>query len=195
MFPRKSTGTPFYDPEVAIVKFNSFWTIELEPGYSLFATHPVNRADLPFRLLTGIVDSDRFTDVGILFPAVWTDANFEGVLPRGTPVAQCFPILREALDLQVPAFLRGRSGALPIHREPPALASRRISAAISCAARAFKPQASAAVELSSAKGGLSSLTSALGRCDRKYRAGDASRVDRKPSRRRDRRSSADSGPG
>ncbi len=83
--PAQVTGTPFFDPEVAIVKFNSFWTIELEPGYSLFATHPVNRADLPFRLLTGVVDCDRFTDVGILFPAVWADPNFEGVLPRGTP--------------------------------------------------------------------------------------------------------------
>ena len=57
--------------EDAIVKFNSFWTIELEPGYSLFATHPVNREDLPFRLLTGLVDSDRFSEVGILFPAEW----------------------------------------------------------------------------------------------------------------------------
>ncbi len=25
----------------AAIKFNSFWTIELEPGWSLFATHPV----------------------------------------------------------------------------------------------------------------------------------------------------------
>ena len=83
--PAQVAGTPFFDPEVAIVKFNSFWTIELEPGHSLFATHPVNRADLPFRLLTGVVDCDRFTDVGILFPAVWTDTNFDGVLPRGTP--------------------------------------------------------------------------------------------------------------
>jgi hypothetical protein len=102
--PAQVTGTPFYDPDVAIVKFNSFWTIELEPGYSLFATHPVNRADLPFRLLTGVVDCDRFTDVGILFPAVWTDANFEGLLPRGTPIAQCFPILRDALELQFQPF-------------------------------------------------------------------------------------------
>src|ERR1700729_1602179 len=37
--PAQVMGTPFYDPDVAIVKFNSFWTIELEPGYSLFATH------------------------------------------------------------------------------------------------------------------------------------------------------------
>jgi hypothetical protein len=55
-------------------------------------------------LLTGVVDCDRFTDVGILFPAVWTDANFDGVLPRGTPIAQCFPILREALALEFQAF-------------------------------------------------------------------------------------------
>jgi hypothetical protein len=102
--PAQVTGTPFFDPDVAIVKFNSFWTIELEPGYSLFATHPVNRADLPFRLLTGIVDCDRFSDVGVLFPAVWTKPEFEGVLPRGTPVAQCFPIVREALALDCEAF-------------------------------------------------------------------------------------------
>ena len=59
--PAQATGTPFFSPDVAIVKFNSFWTIELEPGYSLFATHPINRADLPFRTLTGLVDCDRFT--------------------------------------------------------------------------------------------------------------------------------------
>lgn len=97
--PAQVTGTPFHDPARAIVKFNSFWTIELEAGYSLFATHPVNRADLPFRLLTGLVDSDRFSDVGILFPAVWVDPGFRGVLPAGTPVAQCFPVARDVAEL------------------------------------------------------------------------------------------------
>ena len=92
-------GTPMAAAPRALIKFNSFWTIELEPGYSLFATHPVNRDDLPFRTLTGMVDSDRFTAVGILFPATWTDPGFEGVLPAGTPVAQCFPISREAMAL------------------------------------------------------------------------------------------------
>jgi hypothetical protein len=97
--PAQVTGTPFHDANRTVIKFNSFWTIELESGYSLFATHPVNRADLPFRLLTGVVDADRFSDVGILFPAVWTDPNYDGVLPAGTPVAQCFPVSREALEL------------------------------------------------------------------------------------------------
>src|SRR5277367_3028671 len=64
----------------------------------------VNRADLPFRLLTGLVDCDRFRDVGVLFPAVWMNPEFEGIVPRGTPVAQCFPVAREALDLVCEAF-------------------------------------------------------------------------------------------
>ena len=102
--PAQVSGTPFHRDDRAIVKFNSFWTVELEPGYSLFATHPVNRDDLPFRLLTGMVDSDRFTDVGILFPAMWIDPGFEGVLGRGTPIAQCFPVPRVPLDLQCRAF-------------------------------------------------------------------------------------------
>ena len=97
-------GTPFHQPGQVVVKFNSFWTIELEPGWSLFAMHPVNRADLPFRLLGGLVDADRFHDVGILFPAVWLDASFSGVLPRGMPVAQCIAVRREAPVLDFRGF-------------------------------------------------------------------------------------------
>lgn len=105
--PAQVVATPFHAPGQLIVKFNSFWTVELEPGWSLFATHPVNRADLPFRLLTGLVDADRFSDVGILFPALWTDPSFTGTLPRGTPVAQCFPVPREAPTLVCEPFDAG----------------------------------------------------------------------------------------
>ena len=97
--PEQITGAPLQSHGRTVIKFNSFWTIELEPGYSLFATHPVNRSDLPFRTLTGLVDCDRFNTVGILFPATWEVPDFEGVLPAGTPVAQCFPVARAALDL------------------------------------------------------------------------------------------------
>jgi len=102
--PAQVEGTPLHQPDRALVKFNSFWTVELEPGWSLFATHPVNRTDLPFRLLSGLVDADRFHDIGILFPAVWTDRDFDGVLPRGTPVAQCFPVPRAPLHLELATF-------------------------------------------------------------------------------------------
>jgi hypothetical protein len=60
----------------------------------LFA-HPANRADLPFTTLTGLVDCDTFFDSPINFPARWHDAGFNGVLPKGTPVAQCLPVKRE----------------------------------------------------------------------------------------------------
>ena len=95
---------PFAKDGQAAIKFNSFWTIELEPGWSLFATHPVNRDDLPFRLISGLVDSDRFHDGGINFPAIWTRSDFSGVLPRGTPVAQCFAVPREAPELEFECF-------------------------------------------------------------------------------------------
>jgi hypothetical protein len=94
---------PFATGEAAI-KFNSFWTVELEPGWSLFATHPVNRDDLPFRLISGLVDSDRFHDGGINFPAIWRQPEFSGVLPRGTPVAQCFAVPRVAAELVFECF-------------------------------------------------------------------------------------------
>jgi hypothetical protein len=59
-------------------------------------THPVNRTDLPFTTLTGLVDCDSFHDSPLNFPARWHDADFNGVLPKGTPVAQCLPVKREA---------------------------------------------------------------------------------------------------
>ena len=94
--PEQIAGSPLARGAQSAIKFNSFWTIELEAGWSLMAVHPINRDDLPFRLVTGLVDADRFNAVGINFPAVWLDADFSGLLPRGTPIAQCFAVPREA---------------------------------------------------------------------------------------------------
>ena len=91
------TGTPLLDDDRFLIKFNNFWTIELPAGYSLLVTHPINRHDLPFVTLTGLVDADRYHDNFIQFPARWRDPDFSGVLPRGTPVAQCLPLKREHL--------------------------------------------------------------------------------------------------
>lgn len=102
--PAQVSGTPFQTDDQVIVKFNSFWTVTLEPGWSLFAMHPVNRPDLPFRLLSGLVEADRFNDVGLLFPGMWCDPDFCGVLPRGMPVAQCFPVPRRKLSFAFEAF-------------------------------------------------------------------------------------------
>jgi len=94
-------GTPFYEDDRFIIKFTNFWTIELPPGFSLLVTHPVNRRDLPFTTLTGLVDADSYHDNFIHFPAHWEDPDFTGTLPKGTPVAQCIPVQR---TIWTPAF-------------------------------------------------------------------------------------------
>jgi hypothetical protein len=93
-------GTPFFDDDRFVIKFTNFWTFELPPGYSLLITHPINRQDLPFQTLTGLVDVDRYHDNFINFPAHWHDLGFNGVLPKGTPVAQCLPIKRDTWTAQ-----------------------------------------------------------------------------------------------
>lgn len=88
-------GTPLFDEDGFIIKFNNFWTIETPPGYTLLVTHPINRYDLPFTTLTGLVDTDLYKESFINFPAQWRNPQFQGVLPRGTPVAQCLPVKRD----------------------------------------------------------------------------------------------------
>jgi hypothetical protein len=94
--PSQAINTPFADEDRFIIKFNNFWTIEAPEGYSLLFTHPINRADLPFTTITGLVDCDTFYDTPVNFPACWHDTGFNGVLPKGTPVAQCLPVKRES---------------------------------------------------------------------------------------------------
>jgi hypothetical protein len=109
--PSQFEGAPFAREGRAALKFNSFWTIELEAGWSLFATHPINRDDLPFRMITGLVDSDRFHDGGINFPGVWTATEFSGILQKGTPIAQCFAIPRGNDQLKFEVFDAVHQGA------------------------------------------------------------------------------------
>ena len=99
-------GTPLFDADRFMIKFHNLWTIEAPEGYALLFTHPANRFDLPFTTLTGLVDCDRYHDNWIHFPAHWHDANFSGVLPKGTPVAQCMPVKRESWVARTAAFTK-----------------------------------------------------------------------------------------
>ncbi len=100
--PEQATGVPLcLPPGRFVIKFTNFWTVEVPDGWSVLFTHPLNREDLPFRTLSGLVDCDRWRDGLVHFPALWIDPNFEGVLPAGTPVAQAIPIRRETLDLVI----------------------------------------------------------------------------------------------
>lgn len=93
--------SPLFAPDRLLIKFHNLWTIKAPEGYSVLFTHPLNRFDLPFTTLTGLVDCDLFCDGLIHFPAHWRDTGFSGVLPKGTPVAQCIPVKRENWTAQI----------------------------------------------------------------------------------------------
>jgi hypothetical protein len=66
--------------------------LEAPKGYSLLITHPLNRFDLPFTTLTGVVDDFKMPPGR--FPVLFKN-NFSGILPAGTPIAQIIPFKRE----------------------------------------------------------------------------------------------------
>lgn len=70
------------------------YTIKLPKGYSFLLTHPLNRYDLPFTTLTGVVDADSLMVNGNL--PFFIKEGFEGVLEAGTPICQIIPFKRES---------------------------------------------------------------------------------------------------
>lgn len=93
--PAQVSGAPGFVAGEALIKFHNLWTIAAPPGWSILITHPLNRLDLPFTTLSGLVQGDSYSDAWVHFPAMWRDRAFTGVLPRGTPVAQCIPVPRQ----------------------------------------------------------------------------------------------------
>jgi len=81
------------------LKFNNLWQIVTPKGYSSLFTHPFNREDLPFRTISGIVDTDTYKSV-INFPFV-IKKDFEGVIPAGTPIVQITPFKREVWKMEI----------------------------------------------------------------------------------------------
>ena len=69
------------------------WSIETPKGFSLLFTHPLNRMELPFVTMSGIVDTDEY-ECPVNLPFLIRE-GFMGVIPKGTPIAQVIPIKRE----------------------------------------------------------------------------------------------------
>lgn len=75
------------------------WGIKTPKGYSVLFTQPMHR-DLPFTILPGVVDTDRYT-AAVNFPFVLNDPNFEGMIPAGTPIAQVVPFKRDPWQMKI----------------------------------------------------------------------------------------------
>jgi hypothetical protein len=61
---------------------------KLPKGYSMLVTHPLNRFDLPFTSVSGIIDEGVLWGGKFTF---WLKEGFEGIIPKGTPIAQIIP--------------------------------------------------------------------------------------------------------
>lgn len=69
-------------------------------GYSMLITHPINRHDLPFTTLTGIVDGGLVMNPAGNIP-FYIKKGFEGIIPQGTPIAQIIPFRQESWSSEI----------------------------------------------------------------------------------------------
>lgn len=85
-------------------KWTGQWEVHTPKGYSCLFMHPLNREDLPFRVLSGIVDTDGYK-ITVQIPFNMLD--FDGdvlIIERGTPIAQIIPFKREDWTSSVGKF-------------------------------------------------------------------------------------------
>ena len=97
-------GNPF-EPRPPL-KFHNYWTVRSAPGWSCLFVPPLNRPNPVVEVLSGVVDTDRFSnEVNIPFMPVARDGIH--VLERGTPLVQVIPFRR--VDLPSRAEIRPES--------------------------------------------------------------------------------------
>jgi hypothetical protein len=81
-----------------VPKFTNHWVVQTPKDYSCLFITPFHH-DLPFTILPGIVDTDTYFNA-INFPFL-PDPDFEGLIPKGTPIAQVIPFKREEWKMSV----------------------------------------------------------------------------------------------
>jgi hypothetical protein len=82
---------PFgYDQEV--FKFITWFRIKTPKGYSVMVHTPSGHYNLPFYAIPAIIDSDKSV-IDNNFPC-WIQKGFEGIVEKGTPMAQVTPFKR-----------------------------------------------------------------------------------------------------
>ena len=92
-------GAPY--SATPVVKFRTPWLIKTPPGYSTLILPPLNRFEIPFLPLAGLVETDTYYRQ-IAFPTLCTMAPGQQVkVSRGTPLVQVVPIPRELWSSQV----------------------------------------------------------------------------------------------
>lgn len=80
-------------------KWANPWGISTPKGYSTLFVQPFHRESI-FTILPGIVDTDKYNPP-VNFPFIINDPTFEGLIPKGTPIAQVIPFKRESWSMQL----------------------------------------------------------------------------------------------
>jgi hypothetical protein len=80
-------------------KWMNPWAITTPKGYSTLFVQPFHRESI-FTILPGIVDTDQYT-APVNFPFVINDPAFEGLIPKGTPIAQVIPFKRDSWTMEL----------------------------------------------------------------------------------------------
>ncbi len=79
-------------------KWINYWAIKTPKGYSTMFVQPMHRESV-FTILPGIVDTDTYS-APVNFPMVLNDPEFEGLIPKGTPIAQVIPFKRDSWSMK-----------------------------------------------------------------------------------------------
>lgn len=74
------------------------WMPQLPEGYSALYVNPLNRFDLPFLTVSGLIDNDDMDTPGLM--PFFIKKNFEGLIPAGTPYVQIIPFKREDWEME-----------------------------------------------------------------------------------------------
>lgn len=92
---RKETNIPVsqYYYQIELV-WQRPWSIILPEGMSALVSHPINRIDLPFTTMSGVVDFDQFIHTPIGNIPFFIKKDFTGLIPSGTPMFQIIPFKR-----------------------------------------------------------------------------------------------------
>jgi hypothetical protein len=87
-----------------VLKWSFPFSIKTPKGYSCFFTHPLNRDDLPFRTLSGVVDTDKY-NLPVQFPFHYIpDADEITIIKKGTPLCQIIPFKRDDWKMEVKEY-------------------------------------------------------------------------------------------
>lgn len=73
--------------------WQTIYEAKTPPGYSCLYTHPINRPDLPFHTVSGVMDTDQWYLTGN-HPFI-VKKGFEGIIPMGTPMMSIIPFKRD----------------------------------------------------------------------------------------------------